>query len=117
MEIRAHGLQVLAAEGVVDAQLQDHDLGAEAQRQVDPAQSTRRRIARDARIDHAVGIALRPEPRRQQSRVCLLRRHALPRRETVAEGDDDALLGAGGRGEERRQHEGGEETTHGVSVV
>src|SRR6266542_560153 len=61
IEIGAHGVQVLAAEGVVGTEFQDHDLGPEAQRPVYTAEPAGRRIAGDARIDHAIGIALGPE--------------------------------------------------------
>ena len=37
--IGRHYVQALAAEGVVDAELDDHDLGLEPERPVDPAEA------------------------------------------------------------------------------
>src|SRR5262245_11104767 len=107
VEVLAHAPEILTAKGVVGAELDDGDGRLEPQRPVHAAEASSRRVPGDSGVDHAIRVALRAKPRRQQRRIRELGRDAEPGGEAVAERDDHALLPVrSGRGrDENREHD------------
>ena len=62
VEVGARELRVDAAQHVIGAELQDHEIGAFAEREIDARESAPGRVARDARVNDRGVESIRAQP-------------------------------------------------------
>ena len=81
---------------VIGAKLQNHEIGAFAQREIRAREPGRRRLAGDSGVDDRGVESIRAQPPLQLRGKSGVRRQHVARRETVAKGEDAQRFGAGG---------------------
>ena len=102
VEIGLHPVRGQAAQAVVGAELDDHDLRRIGERPVEPRQPAGAGVARDPGIDHPPPVTRRPERAFEPRREGVFARKSIARRQAVAENDDLGLPG-GNRGAEKQE--------------
>ncbi len=103
VEIGPHDLWVDAAQRIIGAQFEDHDIGLVRKRPVEPGKAAGGGVARDASIDHVRADALGLKPRFEARRKARRDRQPQPGGKAVAKGEDREHMSRGGRAAEEQQ--------------
>ena len=102
VEIGLHLVRGQAAQAVVGAELDDHDLRRVGERPVEPRQPAGAGIARDPGVDHVPAVAFGPERGFQTRREGVFARQSKACGKAVPQHDDSGLP-SGSRGTEKQE--------------